>query len=221
MWRTPLGERVLTGVEKSFYVESTLYAIDRLTELNEFDGLDLLPLTGDRIFDSSTFAQKVILIRDALAALIDPSVEIPKHTNVNEAAAYFMFAILREAVEDEIKEGAWVDDISYYWRELIWSAFEEYCRADWEDDDDDSESLELTPHSDKFELFRTIIEDMEERIFWDLDWQHSYHEPQLLDGVEPTIEAVMGYGDYFTTRLPKTTESEVEAAIKYMKSQKQ
>lgn len=68
-------------------------------------------------------------------------------------------------------------------------------------------------------MFGSIIGDLERRIFWDMDWQLSYHDPQILDGMEPEIEEAMGYGDnYFTTRIPKVIKSELEAAIDYIKS---
>ena len=222
MWRTSVGDRVLEGLERSFYVELVRFSIDELTQFDEINRLDLLPITGDRIFDSATLEQRIILMRDVLCALLDPSVEIPKHSNVNEAAAYFPFAVLRDRLELEIESELFDDpnDSHFYWREFIWQMFEEYCRPNWENDKDDyiSEFLIHGYRSNNLELFQSIIEDLEERIFWDMDWQDSYHSPQLLDGVEPAVEEVMRYGDYFTTHLPKVTKLEVDAAIKYIKN---
>jgi hypothetical protein len=222
MWRTSIGNRVLEGLERSFYLELMKFSIDELTQFNEIDRLDLAPITGDRIFDSATFGQRIILLHDVLCALLDPSVAIPKHNNVIEAAAYFPFAVLRDRLELEIESELFDDpnDSDYYWREFIWLMFEKYSRADWEEDkDEDNPKLLIDGYrSNNLELFRSIIEDLEERIFWDMDWQDSYHSPQILDGVEPAVEEVMRYGDYFTTHLPKTTKLEVDAAVKYIKN---
>jgi hypothetical protein len=225
MWRTNIGDRVLEGSERSFYIELMAYAIDRLEEYDNAGDLDFAPITGDRIFDSANFGQKILLLRDSLAALIDPSIPTPKHQNTNEAAAYYPFAVLRDEIELEIEiensanpKEPW----HYYWREFVWTVFEEYCRADWEEaskEDPDFIPLILDCRSTDLELFRSIIGDLERRIFWDMDWQLSYHDPQILDGMEPEIEKAMGYGDnYFTTRIPKVTKSELEAAIDYIKS---
>jgi hypothetical protein len=81
MWRTNIGDRVLEGLERSFYIELMAYAIDRLEEYDNAGDLDFAPITGDRIFDSANFGQKILLLRDSLAALIDPSIPTPKHQN--------------------------------------------------------------------------------------------------------------------------------------------
>lgn len=223
MWKTPIGDRVLIGVEREFYIELILYSIDRIDEIIQRDDP---PLTGDRIFDSATSQQKIILMSNVLKALLDPSIETPKHQNINEAAAYYPFVVLRESVEDEIENeqlsGSDEEENKYYWRELIWKMFVAYCQAEWEkadDDNDDEDGLIRSPHSIQFQLFQFIIEDLEERLFWDMDWKASSHNPQILDGVEPEIEAMMGYGsDYFTTKLPKGTEGEVKAAIDFLRN---
>jgi hypothetical protein len=57
-WRTPLGERILEETEAVFYVNAIQYAAEYLQEMEDLAS-DLDVRTGDRIFDSATFDQKV------------------------------------------------------------------------------------------------------------------------------------------------------------------
>jgi hypothetical protein len=82
----------------------------------------------------------------------------------------------------------------------------------------DGRIVQANIYPDKWlEQFRTWFNTVwkQERL---LDYLGSRDpEAQTLDGVEPSVEAVMHYGNYFTTHLPKTTPSEVGAAIRYIK----
>lgn len=119
-WNTHFGQRVLEGAEAKFYLHILQAAVEFSQEAVEFDDVEVI--SGDRIFDSASFEQRVVLWHRCLEALLKPEVPVPPLTNVLEAAAYFPFAWLTQRVEDEIAFADCIEenDDPFYWRRLIW-----------------------------------------------------------------------------------------------------
>ena len=213
MWNTILGVRTLEGVEAGFYLEAMQLALDELEQYTEAE-VELDFCTYDRVFDSANFEQKVFLLHRALSALLDPTVDAPALTNTLEAAAYFPFAYvqMRIAAEIECEEfeaEAEPEDFTYAYRELVWQPFSVYLLEGWqeaefEDEGDEYEPIIYDVHSTDLNIWSDIIEGLMNRIFWDRDWQITTSNPQLLDGIEPTLGEAVGLTDaYVTNRLPK------------------
>jgi hypothetical protein len=224
-WRTHLGNRVLEGIEAEVYLTAMQHAIDYLQDASEYDE-DFEVKTYDRMFDLASFDQKVILLHTCLSALLKPEVEIPEFSNVLEAAAYFPFAFLLIRVEEEIElsKGNWFEEdneaeLRYFYRRLVWKAFEEYVRPRWKAAEAeygvDEDEVAFNKHSDNFELWDQVIEDLIDRIFWDRDWMVTWSNPQVLDGMEESISQPLGLEGYFTNRLPKVSAE--ESAIAFIK----
>ncbi len=149
MWTTNDGLRVLEGAEAEFYLKAMQLTVDYLQEYAEFDE-EVDVLTHDRIFDSASFEQKLVLLHRCLSALLDPTIEAPVLTNVVEAAAYFPFAFLQMRVEEEIEleETDFVDepeDMKYYYRHLVWKPFAEYVLPSWQQSDAELIDVENDP----------------------------------------------------------------------------
>ncbi len=225
-WRTPLGDRVLEGIEAAFYLSAMQSAVEYLQEMKEIEA-DLDVRTGDRIFDSATFDQKIVLLKSSLAALLDPTIPSPRHTNVVEASVYFPFAFLRgeiaiEIESDEMEEFDEDEQYRYYYREMVWSAFEEYILPSWqastEEYGEDEDERNFEPHSNNFELWDDAIDGLLERFFWDRDWMMSIGTPQVLDGIEQSLAEIADLEDYFTTRLPKVTSEQADLAFAAIKN---
>jgi hypothetical protein len=135
MWHTSEANRVLEDLERDFYLEISLAALDQLNEYCDYDDyLDMISVTEDRIFDSASFYQKALMLQNALMALIDKDVETPTLTNTVEASAYFPFAVLIDNLELEIgmkddakeanyKNGKYI----YYWRKKMSKMSAKYC----------------------------------------------------------------------------------------------
>jgi hypothetical protein len=120
-WNTNFGKRVLEGAEAKFYLHILQAAVEFSQKAVKFDdGVEVI--TGDRIFDSASFEQRVVLWHRCLEALLKPEVPVPPLTNVLEAAAYYPFAWLTQRVEDEIAFADCIeeDGAPFYWRRLIW-----------------------------------------------------------------------------------------------------
>ncbi len=217
-WRTSLGIRSLKGAEAELYLSTMQDAVDYIEVMG--DELDVK--TGDRIFDSANFHQKIVILYHCLSALLKPEIEDPELTNVLEAGAYFPFAYLKMRLEEEIsEEDEWSEDeedLKYAYRRSLWNAFEEFVRPRWEAADEEygerEEEADFSDRSTNLDLWEEIIEDLADRIFWDRDWQVSTIAPQLLDGIETEFSQITGLDeDYITNRLPRVSESEVTAAL--------
>lgn len=217
-WHTPLGERVLEGTEAAFYLSAMQHAVEYLQEMED-SASDLDVVTGDRIFDTATFEQKVVLLRNCLEALLDPTVEVPPLTNVVEAAAFFPFAFLLCEIALEIDQmQEFEEEYRYYCREMVWSAFEEYIFPNWQASAEEEAERDFNPHSNNLDLWNRAIEGLLERLFWDRDWMMSTGSPQFLDGIEEELAEIADLKDYFTTRLPRVTAEEAIAALDEIKN---
>jgi hypothetical protein len=229
IWRTQLGERVLEGVEAEFYLEALHSAVDDL-EVSEDAEVEPDWKTGDRIFDTASFNQKVVVLHTCLAALLKPEVPAPKLTNVLEAAAYAPFAYVRDRVFEEI-EAEGVEDftedeeaIKYGYRLLVWKPFEALIFPNWLAVDNEMDEFEpaarkqeaqFSYRSTDYDLWDQAIDELADRIFFDRDWQLSFTHPQVLDGIEKTLGDKVGIDeDYMTTRLPRVSDEEAAIALK-------
>lgn len=215
-WNTNFGKRVLEGAEAKFYLHILQSAVEFSQEAVEFDNVEVI--TGDRIFDSASFEQRVVLWHRCLEALLKPEVPVPPLTNVLEAAAYFPFAWLTQRVEDEIAFANCVEEDGdpFYWRRLIWETLNalgmlKVLEAEFEEEED---ILPIKVKCEDSLEWDNCIDELADRIFWDRDWQVTYNHPQLLDGIEKEFANQTGISeDYVQNRLPKVTQAEADAAL--------
>jgi len=223
-WRTHLGERVLKDVEAEVYLIAMQDAIEHLEDTRDLEEPEVL--TGDRLFDIASFEQKVVLLHRCLSALLKPEIESPMLTNVVEAAACFPFTFLNMRLEDEIyleREGLNQDEsLQYFYRNLLWRAFEEYLLTSWQAGQEefgfDEELDTFHPHSDNLRVWHTVVDELVDRIFWDRDWALTSNHPEVLDGMEEELSQPLGLCDYFTNRLPQVTPEQAEIAIAEIRS---
>lgn len=223
-WRTQLGERVLEGVEAEVYLTAMQDALENLEDTRDLEEPEAL--TGDRMFDIASFEQKVVLLHRCLSALLNPAIEPPMLTNVMEAAAYFPFAFLKMRLGDEIyleKEGLNQEEsLRYFYRNLVWKAFEEYLSANWQAGQEefgfDEELDTFHPHSDNLRVWHTVVDQLVDRILWDRDWTLTSNHPEVLDGMEAEISEPLGLDDYFTNRLPAVSTEQAEEALGQIKN---
>lgn len=222
-WHTNIGDRILTGIEAEVYLTAMQHSIDYLEDAIEYDD-DFYVKTYDRMFDLASFNQKVLLLHQCLSALLKPDVESPELSNVLEAAAYFPFAFLRNRVAEEIElsKGDWFEEdndeeLQFFYRRLVWKAFEEYVLPNWKAAEAeygvDEDEAAFSHRSDNLDLWEQAIDALLDRIFWDRDWMVTWTNPQVLDGIKDEISEPLGLDDYFTNRLPKVAEEESEIAL--------
>jgi hypothetical protein len=129
-----------------------------------------------------------------------------------------------EIESDEIEEFDEDEKYRYYYREMVWSAFEEYILPNWqaaaEEYGEDEDERDFNAHSNNFDLWDSAIEGLLDRFFWDRDWMMSTGTPQILDGIEESLAELTDLEGYFTTRLPKVTAEEAIAALNEIRNWK-
>jgi hypothetical protein len=91
-WNTNFGKRVLEGAEAKFYLHILQSAVEFSREAVEFDDVEVI--TGDRIFDSASFEQRVLLWHPCLGALLKPEVPVPALTKGWQQLAHSNLATL-------------------------------------------------------------------------------------------------------------------------------
>ena len=230
MWKTSIGLRTLEGIEAEFYLEAVQLAVDYL-ELYAEAKEEIHVFTYDRTFDSASFEQKVVLLHRCLAALLDSTVEAPMLTNTIEAAAYFPFVYICTQVEEEInlEDTEFQDEpdnVKYSYRQMLWKPFTAYILQAWQESDESPEVKESENYEpivydvrskDVF-FWEEIIDELVDRIFWDRDWQLTFTNPQILDGIDLAIgEPIDLTDDYITNRLPKVSPEQAREALTAIK----
>ncbi|MBN8563744.1 MAG: hypothetical protein J0L70_24720 [Leptolyngbya sp. UWPOB_LEPTO1] len=216
VWRTNLGERILQGTEAEVYLTAVQHLIEHLEDSRDFDEIEVK--TGDRIFDNANINQKIVLLHTCLIALLNPAISAPPLTNVTEAAAYYPFAFLKLRVGDEIMMGKeeWSEEdeeIKFYYRHLIWKAFEQHLLPAWQagiEEFEPNEELDnFNDRSDDLDLWRTMIDELADRIFWDRDWQIKVHDFESPNDLDESLRLE----EYFTNHLPLVSKKQVAVVV--------
>ena len=91
-WNTNFGKRVLKGAEAKFYLHILQAAVEFSQEAVEFDEVEVI--TGDRIFDSASFEQRVVLWHRCLEALLKPEVPVPAPHQCARSSCLFPFRLV-------------------------------------------------------------------------------------------------------------------------------
>jgi hypothetical protein len=219
-WDTQLGLRVLQGAEAELYLMALQHTVAYLWDIVELDD-DLNIRTGDRIFDSASVEQKIILLHQCLSALLKPEIPAPSLTNIMEAAAFLPFAFLQMRIEEEIEDEMSLprqeddDDFTYFYRRLTWNAYDALFLSSQETvDGENDEPFNLDWHSTNVDDWEDAIDHLADLIFYDRDWQMTALRPQLLDGLEKDFSEQTGiYEEYITNRLPKVSSEQVATVL--------
>jgi hypothetical protein len=167
MWKTPFGERVLTGAEGRLFREALTYLVDYVEQCIEIEEECYVGVTA---FDNLSNVQKLAMLEAVGLALLRPRIPCPEHTAVNEATIAAVLANLLTGIEMEVGRGRpdprpdgdgqheW---LHFSWRDLVVAALGE--NGDEEIPD---------PTSTDMDEWRETVERIEEWILWDLDWDN-------------------------------------------------
>lgn len=191
MWRTPTGDRILTGAEAELFrvgLASLLFYLD--------EGEDIeMPLNvGVSLFDGLTYPQKLAMLEFVGGALLRESIACPKHTAVGEATIAAVFYHIESELEVEIDEGH--DDI----RRLIVAA----CKH--------AGATEQPPRLQSISKneWRFAIEFLTDQILWDCDWGH---ELGSMDAAPEVAQGIKDFAriddDYYTAIAPDPTPEQL------------
>ncbi|MBW4444070.1 MAG: hypothetical protein KME10_23165 [Plectolyngbya sp. WJT66-NPBG17] len=83
------------------------------------------------------------------------------------------------------------ESLQYFYRNLLWRAFEEYLLTSWQAGQEefgfDEELDTFHPHSHNLRVWHTVVDELVDRIFWDRDWAITSNHPEVLDGMEEEL----------------------------------
>jgi hypothetical protein len=96
MWRTPEGNRTLSGVEAEVFLEGLRSLAAELRDQRDDHESDV------PAFDTLSFGQRVSALQDVANGLLRSDVPIAVHTAANEAAMYAIYRQLHRMVVDEL-----------------------------------------------------------------------------------------------------------------------
>lgn len=193
MWRTPLGERTLSGPEGDLFRELVGYVYDQLDVIYSAAG-EPYPL-GVGIFDRLEPAQQLALLSEVTEALLDFDVTPPALSAVLEATVAALFCELRFRIEDEFETGG------EFWRTLLRSVFVDLEKS--------GNYLPL-PTSNNLLDWESLINSAADRVLWDRDWAMEAIFVDRCPDRTDTLKCKMGIADdYFTSIAPDPTPQEL------------
>jgi hypothetical protein len=230
VWRTSAGERVLDGTERTLFVHAAAALLGYLLDEAREDDPDEVSTwhTGVALFDYTEPQARIVLLRDVVQALTDPTVPAPKLTATNEAGVHAVFRFLRGEIEMEMDcedycSGREPDlDRSpfilghdpFYWRKLVLAA---YLEARGPADPSDAGEAIPSHICVDMEEWDAQLECLADQIFWDRDWEME----EIMD-LPPrqarAVKRLMGIEqDYFLAMPGGATNAEVRDAVAYLR----
>ena len=173
MYRTPVGDRILSPAEARLFAESLRTLGDYL--------YDMELTMGASVFDDLQRNQQIAVLHTIARALLCQDEPAPTLTAAIEAGVWCVYQNIRDMIEVELDDAAGLMP-GATWRQLILAA----CR--------EAEVAEELPEEncrDKRE-WDFPIEVLESRVLWDYDWQLArFH--RLGSGRRPAAEGSTGH----------------------------
>lgn len=172
MWRTPEGNRTLSGVEAEVFLEGLRSLAAELRDQRDDHESDV------PAFDALSFGQRVSTLQDVANGLLLSDVPIAVHTAANEAAIYAIYRQLHRMVVDELMVSDEGEEECLDVRGML-SRVASTMR------------LEGTPPSgcpDEAE-WDALIETLSDRVLWDRDFEDG---DLFLDSSQDTARSRLG-----------------------------
>lgn len=217
-WRTPEGERVLTGAEATLVRQSLAYLRDCVVMDLESSDPDDGWSTGIKAFDRLSHPVRLAMLATVGTALFRKTPTCPPLNVLTEGTAGAIFETLNDLVAFELDdEDPEKSDV----RALILNAMHQVDREQCEIDEAEEacESGEATEvelstddessgmphlHCDDPERWRKLIGRLSERVLWD----DEFLAPKKHINAPPEND-----GDYFRVETPKPTDDEIQALL--------
>ena len=173
MWRTPRGNRTLTGPMAVLIAEGISSIAQQLRDMYELGGEDELEY-GMEAFDDLTSEQKVWTLHKVGFGLLSEDTPVVPHTAALEATIMVVFleTICNIEIEIDIER---LGDREHDWqwnRKRLLNAYEQTGLNDPENLEDDEEPL--TAGSMDIQDWKNALDCLEDDIFWDHDFAMSF-----------------------------------------------
>lgn len=216
MWRTPNGERIMTGAEAALFREAIAEVLERIEDEEEFSD-DRWPW-GVRVFDGIASGQQLAILAVVAQALFDPHVPPPRLSAVNESVIGVMFIAIERAIRFEIDEAdglARIGGDPFRWRKLVLAAIVETDGSPATTSDDELPE----PTCPDFDEWSVLLETLGDGVLWDGDWEMD----DLFMDVDPETSKVRKElltidEDYYTAVAPDPTPEELAEARRLLRA---
>ena len=197
MYRTPVGDRILSPAEARLFAESLRTIGDYLSDVE---------LTmGAGVFDDLQRNQQIAVLHTIARALLCQDEPAPTLTAVIEAGVWCVYQNIRDMIEVELDDAAGLMP-GATWRQLILAA----CR--------EAEVAEELPEEDCRDKreWDFPIEVLESRVLWDYDWQLE-NSIDLAPDAGRRLKDELGIADdYFVAVPPDPPDAEAERLLQAM-----
>ncbi|NQV31747.1 MAG: hypothetical protein HQ515_03590 [Phycisphaeraceae bacterium] len=194
MWNTSTGKRTLKGAEAALVAEGLLTLIDDSSVWNFED----YPM-GIKAYDDLTPGQQVSALRTIANGLFADDVKPIKHTAALEGAIATVFRQIEDRLEVELDDTG----SGFEWRKLVVAVRK---AADAED----VLPLECADH----DAWQFEIEQIEDNILWDNDFDTSNLFMDLPPEQSETFRELMGIPKYYALTIPDDlTKEQIETTI--------
>jgi hypothetical protein len=183
MWRTPEGNRTLSGVEAEVFLEGLRSLAAELLDQRDDHESDV------PAFDALSFGQRVSTLQHVANGLLRSDVPVAVHTAANEAAIYAVYRQLHRMVVDELVVCEHGGEECFEVRELLHRT-RTAIHADGTPPSDCTDEAE----------WDALVESLSERVLWDRDFEcgdvflDSPREVAPPDGVGEVEASVPYYG---------------------------
>lgn len=197
MYRTPVGDRILSPAEAQLFAESLRTIGDYLRDME---------LTmGASVFDDLQRNQQIGVLHTIARALLCEDEPAPALTAPIEAGVWCVYQNIRDMIEVELDDSAGLMP-GATWRRLILAA----CR--------EAEVGEELPEEDCRDQreWDFPIDFLESRALWDYDWQLE-DSIDLAPDASRRLKDELGIADdYFVAVPPDPPDAEAERLLKAM-----
>ena len=154
MWRTPEGNRTLSGVEAEVFLEGLRSLAAELRDQRDDHESDV------PAFDALSFGQRVSTLHDVANGLLRSDVPVAVHTAANEATIYAIYRQLHRTLVDELILSDEGDEECIDVRELLYRAGSALRM-------EATPPVECTDDTD----WERLIESLCDRVLWDRDFE--------------------------------------------------
>ncbi len=194
MWNTSKGKRTLKGAEAVLFAEGLLALIDD-SSVWDFEDYPM----GIKAYDVLTPGQQVSALWTIALGLLKHDVKPKKHTAALEGAIATVFRQIEDRLEVELEDA----EFECEWRKLVIAARQAASAED---------TLPLA--CTDLDAWQLEIEEIEDGILWDNDFDTSNLFMDLPPEQSETLREQMGISEYYALTVPDDLdEGQMEATI--------
>ena len=208
MWRTPHGDKIISGPVGLLFAEGLRSMADEMRMSGEDYGI------GVRAFDSLTTEQKIWSLHKVTFGLFDEHTPPCPLVAYLEATIAGIFVQIEDCVCFEIDHEDDDDfkDSKFHWRKLVLAAFELTGLNDSEHLEEDETPLVV--ESTDIDQWKDTLGYLEGEVFWDEDYlydEFNDYSPEVRKNVLTKLTIT---DDYYSSIPPDPSTEEAEKLLK-------